>query len=241
MTHVDPASNVLVRRSRGNFLTGIGAGLVSLLIIILIGVLVAHSAAWTTAEMSILEAISLRHTPGLDAFTLGINYVFGPPVAAVLVVMTSVAILGASRRVSTAIQFAVVVTGSWLGSEVIKVLVDRPRPDHLLLAHPLIIETSSSYPSGHTAFAASLAMGLIVLARGRIRRTLAIVAGLLGVALVAFSRVYLGVHYVSDVAASMVYSVVAVSLLTALWRRYVTPRIRAAEPRMGTEATTKWT
>jgi membrane-associated phospholipid phosphatase len=90
-----------------------------------------------------------------------------------------------------------------------KLLVGRHRPavHHLDLVH------GWSFPSGHTAQATALTVAmLIALLNAHPRRAIAIgavSAGCLLVAGVGFSRVYLGVHYPSDVAAG--------ALLGASW------------------------
>ena len=226
MTSVATAVRAPRQRTRRDFFTRVSGGLVALLGIVLIGTLMAHSSRWTAGELHVLEAINTAHTPFFDALTVGISVVFSPPFAATIALVVTVLVRLVTRRWGTAVKFAVIVTGSWLGSEVVKVLVHRQRPDASLLAHPLVTETSYSFPSGHTAFVASLALGLIIVARGRRWRSFAIVVGSACGLLVAFSRVYLGVHYVSDVVASLVYSAVAVSLLYLLWNRYLAPRFR---------------
>lgn len=203
------------------------SGVVGIALIVAIGALMTHSVGWTAAEMSVLEGFSRIHTGILDAVSLGIDFLFSPRIAAVLLAGVAVLILLFTRRWRAAVEFVVLVAGSWLGTEVIKYIVQRPRPDSSLLAHPLISETSWSFPSGHTAFAASLALGFIVLARGRSWRLLIVVAGILLAVAVALSRVYLGVHYVSDVTASLLYSAIAVSILAALWNRYIQPLHRS--------------
>ncbi|HNP15307.1 MAG: phosphatase PAP2 family protein [Cryobacterium sp.] len=203
------------------------SGVVGIALIVAIGALMTHSVGWTAAEMSVLEGFSRIHTGILDAAALGIDFLFSPRIAAVLLAGVAVLILLFTRRWRAAVEFVVLVAGSWLGTEVIKYIVQRPRPDSSLLAHPLISETSWSFPSGHTAFAASLALGFIVLARGRSWRLLVVVAGILLAVAVALSRVYLGVHYVSDVTASLLYSAIAVSILAALWNRYIQPLHRS--------------
>ena len=82
-------------------------------------------------------------------------------------------------------------------ANILKAVFDRPRPpvDHPEL-HPLVdLPHSASMPSGHAAgaFAAAVAVGLV---HPRLRWPLLALA-----ALVALSRVWLGVHYASDVIA----------------------------------------
>lgn len=79
----------------------------------------------------------------------------------------------------------------------LKAATNRPRPSVAdPTIHPLIaVPGSSSLPSGHAAdaFAAALAVGLV---HPRLRWPLLLLAGL-----IALSRVWLGVHYLTDVIA----------------------------------------
>ncbi|MBK4346992.1 phosphatase PAP2 family protein [Lacisediminihabitans changchengi] len=208
------------RPTRSRVLVISGSGIAAILLLVGVGMAMTASRSWTAREMNVLEAVSRAHVAALDALALAINTLFSPRVAATIVVMVAVIIWVVTRRLRTTVQFVGIVSGSWLGTDAIKVLVHRPRPDGSLLAHPLIHEASNSYPSGHTAFAASLALTLIVLARGRRWQPAIVVIGAASAVVVAWSRVYLGVHYVSDVTASLVYSVVVVSTLSVLWERF---------------------
>ncbi|WP_228282624.1 bifunctional DedA family/phosphatase PAP2 family protein [Rubrobacter tropicus] len=94
------------------------------------------------------------------------------------------------------------VGGSAVLDQLLKSLFARPRP---VFEHPLLLETSYSFPSGH-AMVSFVVYGMLtyfaVLALKTWRARVAVVfgAGLL-VLLIGFSRMYLGVHYFSDVAA----------------------------------------
>jgi len=123
-----------------------------------------------------------------------------------------------TRRWRVGLRVLLTAGLSWLGSDVIKRVIQRPRPDQSVLEHPLIHEVSASYPSGHTAFVAALGFALVVLLRrSRWRLVWMIVAALCAVT-VGLTRIYLGVHYPTDVAASIVYAAGSVIVITAAWK-----------------------
>ncbi|WP_020145341.1 phosphatase PAP2 family protein [Terracoccus sp. 273MFTsu3.1] len=116
-----------------------------------------------------------------------------------------------------AVTIGVLTVVGWLSVEVGKVLVHRPRPPAAAV-HALVAETAAdSYPSGHTAFAAATVFAVVaaLVLTGRSTRV-AWAVGLPVVAVVALSRLYLGVHYLADVAASVVFAGASVLVVTAL-------------------------
>ena len=106
-------------------------------------------------------------------------------------------------RPREAATVAVSVAGAILISDLVKVLVGRLRPpvEHLQAV------SGASFPSGHSTqasafwFSLMLAMRAAGMSPGRVRWVAALTA--LIVLSVAFSRVYLGVHYPSDVIAGV--------------------------------------
>ncbi len=123
---------------------------------------------------------------------------------AVLTLLTLAAVLYRLARNDgfTALLIAAAVgTGALLGN-LLKLGFDRPRPD---IVEHLTHAASSSFPSGHATLAAItyLTLGALI-ARGQpSRRIKALVLGgaIFITVLVGFSRVYLGVHWPTDVLA----------------------------------------
>ncbi len=102
-----------------------------------------------------------------------------------------------------------------VGFSEIKAAVGRPRPPD-----PLVGTHGSSFPSGHAAHSVLyvwLAMTIVVRLRpGMARATLVVVAGIVLTALVGLSRVYLNVHYLSDVSAGWALGAACFSICAAI-------------------------
>ena len=124
--------------------------------------------------------------------------------ASVLVLITTATIiyLLLIRRPGTALLIFVAVAGGQVLSSLLKVGVDRPRPE--LVSH-LVDETSLSFPSGHAMLSAVTYLTLGSLAArflpGRTTKVYVLFLAVLTTVLVGVSRIYLGVHWPSDVLA----------------------------------------
>jgi undecaprenyl-diphosphatase len=114
-----------------------------------------------------------------------------------------------------ALFVAVTVAVSPLLNTAVKLAVDRARP---VLPDPVARASGLSFPSGHAqnavVAAAVLLLVFLPVLRGA-RRRVAVVASVLLVAAIGFSRVALGVHYVSDVLAGYVLGGAWVAATTA--------------------------
>ncbi|MCU1583763.1 MAG: phosphatase family protein [Microbacteriaceae bacterium] len=201
--------------------------LVSLIVVAVViglGFVISRSSLMTRLELPIDQAISRHHVGFFDSVALTIEWLFSPLQGFVLILLVSAVVLIVKRSWTIGITFALAVLGGWLSSEAVKLIAHRARPDYHLLAHPLVREVNfASFPSGHTCAATALGVGLIFLFRGtRTRRWLVplVVLVLLGV---AFSRLYVGAHYPSDVIAALVYTTAAVIAFLSLWNRWASP------------------
>jgi len=162
------------------------------------------------ADSAVSRWLAGERTPGLNDATRYTSGVGGTlTVAALAVVAVAFAAL-AWRRWREPMLVAVAVAGEVAIFLVVTMLVDRERPPvrHLDEAPP-----TSSFPSGHTAATIALWGSLAVLANERARsavvRNLFLVLAFVVPVVVASSRMYRGMHYLSDVLGGM--------LLGGLW------------------------
>lgn len=125
----------------------------------------------------------------------------GAPVLILIALATAIYLL-LSGKSHAALLVVVAAGGGQLLSSLFKMGFDRPRPD--LVPHGMHVY-SASFPSGHAMVSAVtyLTLGALL---ARLHRPRALKAFFLGVAIVltvvvGISRVYLGVHWPTDVAA----------------------------------------
>lgn len=152
--------------------------------------------------------------PGWTAFFQVVTRLGNSVVAFPLVLGTSAGLFVLSRlgwgrlRRSAAWFLLGAMLGSWLLLTALKASFLRDRPPE---AQRLVVESSTSFPSSHALNSATFVTLLIFLLGGAIgprwRRSLgfglAALAGLAIAVTIAASRVWLGVHYLSDVLSGM--------------------------------------
>ncbi|OHB19312.1 MAG: hypothetical protein A2854_02835 [Parcubacteria group bacterium RIFCSPHIGHO2_01_FULL_56_18] len=124
------------------------------------------------------------------------------------------------RQIHFAGGIAVAVFGSGAAALLIKELVQRARPVRAFQAYA---ETGFSFPSGHATLAAAFYGFLICLAwrmmpPGFLRSATVSALALL-ITLIAFSRLYLGVHFLSDVLGGLLLGTAFAYLGAALVRK----------------------
>ena len=168
----------------------------------------------TGLDRTALDFVNEIRMPWLDDVGRFVSDLGSGAVVYPLAVMAAIGLAAARRWVELWVLVVGVLTVAFLPNE-IKDMTDRPRP-----AAPLDDTSGSSFPSGHAAqsmiyvwLAATVALRLVP---GFTRRTLLIVAGIVVAALIGLSRVYLRVHWMSDVLAGWGLGAAAFALAAAL-------------------------
>jgi undecaprenyl-diphosphatase len=126
--------------------------------------------------------------------------------------LASIAIATVTRFYRLAWRLAAVIIGGYGVDFILKQLVDRGRPaDFLADLHRYSVETGAGFPSGHTTVATVISLTLLPYLP-KAWRWLPIA----WIALVAMSRVYLGVHLPLDVIGGFLVGLFVVSLSRVL-------------------------
>jgi len=141
-------------------------------------------------------------TPAMNSFMTGASWLFDPKRAVVVALVVAGAVWWFIKKVMNALYILCSVVFSAANSFIIKHLYERPRPEEALR---LITEDGYSFPSGHatavTALFVSLVLVLTTTRVGRRLRYLLWAAALTLIVFICVTRLYLGVHWVTDVIA----------------------------------------
>lgn len=183
----------------------------TLVVGLIAAVVVLMLLSWLASEM--LEGETMRFdaavraavhgfaSPAMTALMRGASRFGAPAILAPIGVVISVIFYRRGWK-RAAVRLPLIMLGAGLLDELLKISFRRPRPVPFF-DYPL--PGSYSFPSGHAMFGFCFFVGLAALVSPRVRSTgvratfwaVAVFAGLL----IGLSRVYLGVHYPSDVVA----------------------------------------
>jgi membrane-associated phospholipid phosphatase len=166
-------------------------------------------------DATVLHWLRQSASPELDGWAVWLTDLGGPIGVTVVMLIGAIALyLGRRRR--AALVLVAGVGGAAVINTLLKASFQRARPD---LWEPLVHEASFSFPSGHAMVSSALACSVIyILWRTRWQRW-AIVLGLAYVFIIGLTRLYLGVHYPTDVLAGWLVGFTWVAILrAALWR-----------------------
>jgi undecaprenyl-diphosphatase len=165
------------------------------------------------------DLLASNRSAVVEAIARALNVVGGTLVMT-LVTAALVLVLLLARRWHAAIIVGVTVPLASGAHSLLKLLVERPRPQDALLDL-----TTTSFPSGHTTTAASIAVALVLSLA--ITRAWAWALAAAWILAMAFSRTYLLVHWMTDVASGALLGAsiaVLVALATCAFLPSLNPR-----------------
>jgi len=195
----------------GTFLGGLGVYLIT-------GVIIAAIATWAFGEVaeivmggrtqafdeSVLRWLGAHHTKLLDGAMVEIT-ALGTGTVVIMIVAVAALFLFLTRHRYSALLLLIATFGGIALNLVLKLRFDRPRPHVFVWGTNAV---SSSFPSGHAMSATIVYSTVAYLAARLYKRTWPRVVTMFIAAVVivaiSVSRLYLGVHYPSDVLAGAI-------------------------------------
>ena len=195
-----------------------------------VGVGVVHSSSVNAFDRHVTSVVVAQRTPALNEVMKAITWL-GSWVALAATGILLVFLALRRRLPMIAVVLALI---AWVGENggvmLAKQVVERDRPPQDLR---LVSAHGWSWPSGHTAVAVLVftTLALVVVASGptSVYRTLTWVLAAVAVAAVAFSRIELGVHWTTDVIASIIFVSAWLVVLFALFASDIRPKRMDAE------------
>ncbi|ORI20584.1 phosphatase PAP2 family protein [Rhodococcus sp. 1168] len=180
--------------------------------VLVLAVAVHINGALTGADAPVAQWFVDHRNSALDHLATAITTAGGPPETAALGILVAVALIWRTKRYGPAVVLLATVAAASVLCTALKLIIGRDRPP---LSMQLMLETDHSFPSGHVTGSAALLMMIALIAGAR--RPTAVRALLLGIALalivvVACTRMYLGVHWLTDVCAGALIAVGMVTL-----------------------------
>jgi membrane-associated phospholipid phosphatase len=178
-------------------------------------------------DMQVLVWLHTHGSPVFSGFLLAITQLHSMIGICVFTLILAV-VLARRQKWYWVLTLGLAMGGGMLLNVILKLIFRRERP---VWDDPILTLTTNSFPSGHAAgatlFYGFFAVYVVSHVKELSLRAICVGISMLMVALVAFSRMYLGVHYLSDVLAAI--SISTAWLVSCLWavRKY-SQRRRAA-------------
>ena len=192
--------------------------LAALGIFLVVGIVVAVIATWFFSEIAetviagktqafdeaVLRYLGAHRTHGLDETMLEIT-ALGTGTVVLMIVAISGLFLALTRHRYSALLLLVATAGGLALNLVLKLFFNRPRPHVIVWGTNAV---SSSFPSGH-AMSATIVYSTVAYLAARLakkmwQRWAVMIFAAVIIILISLSRLYLGVHYPSDVLAGSV-------------------------------------
>ncbi len=156
---------------------------------------IVGSGVTNALDSSILLAINSLSSPWLNTFFVAFTELGGVIVISVVAIILTLLFL-TKRNYIRALLIALGIGGVAAMNLLLKSIFERARPD---LWDWIVTETHTSFPSGHATASMALALCIVYLLWNTKWRKATIIAASVYLLLIGFSRLYLGVHFPTDI------------------------------------------
>lgn len=184
--------------------------IIPLIVFCVLAIEVNHGKVYTL-DQDLLLMLHAHATPVLDRWALGVSAIVSTSSILILIYMCY------QRQWQTALFWLLATGGSAVLNFIIKHVIQRSRPSLWTLVFQ---QSTFSFPSGHMTEAMAIAVALFVLLGSHRHAGFIKLACAAFVVLVALCRMYLGLHYPSDIAGSCLLSMTWVLGLSMLFDSY---------------------
>jgi len=188
--------------------------IILILVAFLILSVTAYSVPYFKFDLAIAGTVQKISFPLFDGLMKFVSFIGDEPLMVIIIGVTGAILFLLGRRTEAVIG-TLATAGSALSGSLLKMIIDRPRPSGELV-HVSEWLSDKSYPSGHVlAFTVFFGFLLYWLNRKSISLILILLIVSIGI-----SRVYLGVHWPSDVLGGYILGIIWLFFTIRLYNSY---------------------
>ncbi|MGE8560689.1 MAG: phosphatase PAP2 family protein [Acinetobacter sp.] len=167
-------------------------------------------------DLAMVEWISQHRTAQLNTISITLSVIGGMPF---VLFLTTIWCLHQAwyKKYANVIFISLGLIGSIATVWLLKYIISRPRPPEI---YHLVQSYGASFPSAHSVYAATLGCLAIYLSLEHPKYQIVYLLAFMWLLIMGVSRVYLGVHFPSDVLAGWSISFIWITLLYVLYTKF---------------------
>lgn len=188
---------------------------ITMLISVFILLMIGYDNIFQAFDLKIISCIQSLKNEYLTVFHKMITIIADTYQSAIITILI-VAFLYIKKHYREALFLAITMSACGIAMPLLKNIFSRERPDF----YRLIEISGYSFPSGHTTSATTmyLTLAIVVLSiMNKLNKYFIFSIAVIGIVIIGSSRIYLGVHYPTDVMAGICLGISIVSTVYVLY------------------------